>query len=138
VIKQTPDCVVLLDTSGSMQMFSESQLKVKALGVIAKGLKRLRSVTVRCGDYDLKNKQIVGALGHMKLEGGGGTDMGRLVEQIDKEDRPTCIVVITDLETGWCDRKPRAKVVIVGVKTPSASYPVPAWASFVDCSQGDV
>jgi predicted metal-dependent peptidase len=138
VIKQTPDCVVLLDTSGSMDLFRESQLKVKALGVIAKGLKRLRSVTVRCGDYDLKNKQIVGALGHMKLEGGGGTDMGRLVEQIDKEDRPTCIVVITDLETGWCDRKPRAKVVIAGVKKPSDRYPTPAWASFVDCSQGDV
>jgi predicted metal-dependent peptidase len=85
VVKKLPDCVVLLDTSGSMQMFSESQLKVKALGVIAKGLKRLRSVTVRCGDYDLKNKQIVGALGHMKLEGGGGTDMGRLVEQIDRK-----------------------------------------------------
>jgi predicted metal-dependent peptidase len=135
VVKKLPDCVVLLDTSGSMDLFRESQLKVKALGVIAKGLKRLRSVTVRCGDYDLKNKQIVGALAHMKLEGGGGTDMGRLVEQIDKEDRPTCIVVITDLETGWCDRKPRAKVVIVGVKTPSDRYPTPAWASFVDCSQ---
>lgn len=135
VIKMMPDCVVLLDTSGSMDLFRESQLKVKALGVIAKGLKRLRSVTVRCGDYDLKNKQIVGALGHMKIEGGGGTDMGRLVEQIDKEDRPTCIVVITDLETGWCDRKPRAKVVIVGVKKPSDMFPVPAWATYVDCSQ---
>jgi predicted metal-dependent peptidase len=135
IVKKLPDCVVLLDTSGSMQLHRESELKVKALGVIAKGLKRLRSVTVRCGDCDLKNKQIVGALGHMKIEGGGGTDMGMLVEQIDKEDRPTCIVVITDLETGWCDRKPRATVVIVGVKKQSAMYPVPEWASYVDCSK---
>jgi len=134
--RHLPDCVVLLDTSGSMQLYGQSEIKVKALAVIAQGAKKLRSVTVRCGDTDLANKQVVRAVGQMRIEGGGGTDMGRLVEEIDREDRPTCIVVITDLETDWCERKPRARVIIVGVKALSATYPVPAWATYVDCSKG--
>jgi hypothetical protein len=41
---------------------------------------------------------------------------------------------VTDLETAWCD-KPRAKVVIAGVKAPCDYYPVPAWAKFVDLTK---
>jgi predicted metal-dependent peptidase len=134
--KEMPDVVVLLDTSGSMQLRRESELKAKALGVIAKAVSKMRSVKVYCGDTDLHNRQIVQSIGKMRIEGGGGTDMGRLIERIEREDRPAAIIVVTDTETGWCEKKPRAKVVIAAVKDSTARYPVPSWAKFVDVSKG--
>ena len=134
--KETPNCVVLLDTSGSMDLARQSELKLKALAVIAKAVSRLRSVRVICGDTDLHNRQVVTSVGRMQIEGGGGTDMGALVEQIDKEDRPDAIVVVTDCETRWCDRKPRARVVVAAVKSSFDRYPVPAWARLCDLTKG--
>jgi predicted metal-dependent peptidase len=134
--KETPNCVVLLDTSGSMQLHGQSELKLRALAVIAKAVARLRSVKVICGDTDLHSRQVVNAVGRMKIEGGGGTDMGRLVEQIDKEDRPDAIIVVTDCETGWCPSKPRARVVVAAVKNSTGRYPVPSWARLVDLTKG--
>jgi predicted metal-dependent peptidase len=133
--KEMPNVVVLLDTSGSMGWGYDHDLTTRALDCIAKGVRRLHSVRVICGDAALHNDQIVRSVGRMRVEGGGGTDMGRLVEQIDREERPDAILVVTDLETGWCDRKPRAKVVIAGVKAPCIYFPVPAWAKFIDLTK---
>jgi predicted metal-dependent peptidase len=132
--KEMPNVVVLLDTSGSMGWGYDHDLTTRALDCIAKGVRRLQSVRVICGDAALHNDQVVRSVGRMKIEGGGGTDMGQLIEQLDKEVRPDAILVVTDLETAWCD-KPRAKVVIAGVKAPCDYYPVPAWAKFVDLTK---
>jgi len=134
--REMPDVVVLLDTSGSMQLRRESELKAKALGVIAKAVSKMRRVKVICGDTDLHNRQFVQAIGRMKIEGGGGTDMGHLIEKIEREDRPAAIIVVTDCETGWCEKKPRAKVVVAAVKQSYQRYPVPAWAKLVDVTKG--
>ena len=133
--KEMPNVVVLLDTSGSMGWGYDRDLTTRALDCIAKGVRRLHSVRVICGDAALHNDQIVRSVGRMSIEGGGGTDMGKLVEQIDRDERPDAILVVTDLETGWCKSKPRARVVIAGVKAPCAYYPVPAWAKFVDLTK---
>jgi predicted metal-dependent peptidase len=132
--KEMPNVVVLLDTSGSMGWGYDHDLTTRALDCIAKGVRRLQSVRVICGDAALHNDQVVRSVGRMKIEGGGGTHMGQLIEQLDKEVRPDAILVVTDLETAWCD-KPRARVVIAGVKAPCAYYPVPSWAKFVDLTK---
>jgi predicted metal-dependent peptidase len=135
MIKQTPNCVVILDTSGSMH----GERVTRAIDVIAKALRRLRSVRVVCYDAALHGRKTVTSMGSFQWEGGGGTDMGAAIEKVDREDRPDAIVLVTDLETPWCSVKPRARVVVAAVEAePYWLEQVPGWAKLVDLTRGGV
>ena len=137
MIKQTPNVVVILDTSGSMGLAGGGYERAeRAMSVIAKGVRRLRSVKVVCFDARRHSTKMVQSMAGFVAEGHGGTDMARAVEEIDREDRPDAILVITDGETGWPDRKPRARTVIALVEPKSEHYPVPGWAVTVDLTTG--
>lgn len=114
IIRQTPAVVVILDTSGSMGG-PKSERFVKALDVIAKGVARLRSVKVVCADTHPHRSKIVQSMQQFQIVGGGGTDMAGAIEAIDRDEKPDSILLISDCECYWNERKPRAKVVIADV-----------------------
>jgi hypothetical protein len=63
--------------------------------------------------------------------------MGKAIEQVDKEDRPDAIVLVTDLETPWPERMPRARVVVAAVDSkPYWLERVPGWVKLCDVSKG--
>lgn len=131
--KEMPNVVVILDTSGSMH----GDRVEKAMGVIAKAVSRLKSVKVVCYDADLHGRRTVTSMAAFQWQGGGGTNMGRAIEQVDKEDRPDAIVLVTDLETPWPERMPRARVVVAAVDSkPYWLERVPGWVKLCDVSKG--
>jgi predicted metal-dependent peptidase len=135
VKKETPNCVVILDTSGSMALFGQgSERAAKALDVIGKAVRRLKSVKCVCFDTHLHGRQVVTNARHFKIAGNGGTDMTRAIEQVDKEDRPDAIILITDCETAWPKTKPRARVVVAAVGRCDY-YPIPQWARVCDLTK---
>ena len=133
VKKEMPNVVVILDTSGSMH----GDRVEKAMGVIAKAVSRLKSVKVVSFDSRLHDRKMVTSMGQFKWEGGGGTGMGRAIEEVDKADRPDAIVLITDLETDWPQRQPRARVVVAAVDAKDYWLErVPGWVKLCDVSKG--
>lgn len=131
---ETPNCVVILDTSGSMRSGKRVE---QAMDVIAKAVRRLRSVKVICFDARLHDRRTVTSMAAFSWQGGGGTDMATAIDQIDKEDRPDAIVLVTDCETGWPARQPRARVVVAAVGAADHYLSaVPAWARLCDLSKG--
>jgi predicted metal-dependent peptidase len=112
VQRLTPQVVVILDTSGSMTWGKRAD---RALDVIAKGLRRCRSVKVVCYDTRLHSRANVSSMQNFKWSGGGGTSMAAAIQQVEKEDRPDTILIVTDCETGWPSRKGRANVVVADV-----------------------
>ncbi len=131
VIHQVPSAVVILDTSASMGLWDEhSEHRKRAFACIAKGLARLRSVKVICADVNVQSRQLVGSLRSVRLAGNGGTAMDRVIEQVDREDRPTAIILLSDGETRYPKTKPRARVV-VGLTQRNDHWPTPEWAKVV-------
>jgi predicted metal-dependent peptidase len=131
---EMPSVVVILDTSGSMKSGKRVE---QAMDVIAKAVRRLRSAKVICYDAALHDRRHVTSMSSFCWQGGGGTDMAAAIEQVDKEDRPDAIVMVTDCETGWPSRQPRARVVVAAVGAHDHYLSaVPAWARLCDLSKG--
>ena len=123
---------VILDTSGSMgadELGLALGLVLKAIGHhdIAEGLK------VVTGDTAGRTKVIVERdVAKIDLRGGGGTDMGELIEEAIKErDDASLIVVCTDGHTPWCPR-PKVPVGICLTDKRTAQWPTPEWATVID------
>jgi predicted metal-dependent peptidase len=120
--------VVIVDTSGSM---GDRETKEQALQVIADGLKKLKSVKVVCADTHVRNSIKLADIKNFQWEGGGGTDMARALEEVDKSDHPDSIVLITDAMTGWPDRQTRAKVIVALTCDSSYRDSIPAWCKTI-------
>jgi predicted metal-dependent peptidase len=129
-----PHAVVIVDTSYSMM---RTDIQAKALSVIAQGLRKLGRVKVYCADTQVQSHAMVATTKLFEWHGGGGTDMSTAIEQVEREDRPDSIVLITDAETGWHGKKPRARVVVAytGKKGSSWHAAIPQWARVVPLSQ---
>ena len=131
--KSQPSCVIIVDTSGSME---SNNAKVEALSVVAKAVKRLKSVQVYCADTYLQNKKIIKSSKNFTWKGGGGTDMGAAAVEAYKDGHPRVIVVITDGETDWPQTRLRCKLIIALVGAKLRGHyrkAIPAWATVVDC-----
>jgi len=126
VRRVSPECAIIVDTSGSMQCGDNTE---RALVALAAGLRKVQRPKVVCFDATIQARKRIQSLKQFSWEGGGGTNMGTAVTQVDKEDRPDAIVVLTDGETRWCP-KPRARVIIA-LTTPCPGYPTPEWAKVV-------
>jgi predicted metal-dependent peptidase len=121
--------VVIVDTSGSM---GDRETKEKALEVIARGLKKLRSVKVVCADTHVRSSVRLQDIANFEWVGGGGTSMDVALSEIDKTEHPDSIVLITDAATEWPSRPTRARVV-VALTHPDGYWRerIPSWCKVV-------
>lgn len=129
IVRYSPSCTIVVDTSGSMQGHEQ-----KALVTISQGLKRVHRPNVICFDHALQDKQRMTHINQFEWKGYGGTDMVSAIELADKE-KTDSIVVITDGETDWPRRKTRARLIIALVKDSNFAKecPPPSWATTVHC-----
>lgn len=119
-----PKITVIVDTSGSM---NERDLGL-CVGFVAKVLSGLRlrdGVHVIVGDAQVQGDMQCLDAKKLKLSGGGGTSMKRLIEHAaSAKDKPGLIIVCTDSETDWSNRD--LGIPVVACLTRESS-PVPSW-----------
>lgn len=130
-----PHAVVIVDTSGSMM---GKETKAKALSVIGQGLRKLHRVKVYCADTHVRSNKMVATTDRFEWHGGGGTNMAKVIEDVDRKDKPDSIILITDAETDWCSRAPRARVVVAYTGRPGSPWHVgiPKWCRTVVLEKG--
>jgi predicted metal-dependent peptidase len=129
-----PHAVVIVDTSASMMT---KHIQAKALSVIAQGLRKLGRVKVYCADTQVQSDAMVATTKVFDWHGGGGTDMSTAIEQVEKDERPDSIVLVTDAETNWHGASCRARVVVAytGKKGSLWHTSIPKWARVVPLPQ---
>lgn len=125
-----PQVALVIDTSGSM---SDSMLG-QALGEVTGVLRSLgvarRNLRVIACDAQAYQVQQVRKLGALRLEGGGGTDMGAGLDAAAAlRPRPDLIIVLTDGYTPWRSAPPPGIRVVVGLMDRQGR--TPAWAQTV-------
>jgi predicted metal-dependent peptidase len=130
-----PHAVVIVDTSGSM---AGSDLKARALSVIGQGLRKLTRVKVYCADTNVRSSEIVTSTKRFEWAGGGGTNMSRALEEVDADEHPDSIVLVTDAQTNWPAKKTRARVVVAYTGDTASSYyrRIPTWCRTVVLNRG--
>lgn len=129
-----PHAVVIVDTSASMMT---AEVHAQALSVIAQGLRKLGRVKVYCADTKVQSHALVANTKRFDWHGGGGTDMSAAIDQVERDDRPDSIVLITDAETYWRRTKPRARVVVAYTGTKGSKWhtSIPKWCRTVVLDQ---
>jgi predicted metal-dependent peptidase len=125
-----PQVALVIDTSGSM---SDTMLG-QALGEVAGVLRSLgvarRNLRVIACDARAYRAQQVRDLGAIRLEGGGGTDMGAGLDAAAAlRPRPDLIIVLTDGHTPWRSAPPGGIRVVVGLMDRGGR--TPDWAETV-------
>jgi predicted metal-dependent peptidase len=125
-----PQVALVIDTSGSM---SDAMLG-QALGEVAGVLRSLgvarRNLRVIACDARAYQAQQVRDLGAIRLEGGGGTDMGAGLDAAAAlRPRPDLIIVLTDGFTPWRNAPPAGIRVVVGLMDRGGR--TPDWAETV-------
>jgi hypothetical protein len=125
-----PQVALVIDTSGSM---SDSMLG-QALGEVTGVLRSLgvarRNLRVIACDAQAYRAQRVRDLGAIRLEGGGGTDMGAGLDAAAAlRPRPDLIIVLTDGYTPWRAAPPQGMRVVVGLMDRGGN--TPDWAETV-------
>ena len=124
-IMPVPRPLFIVDTSGSM---SEDDLGL-CLGVIRDVIRALPNpdgVRVITGDTRSQSCQKVCNPQSISLCGGGGTDMGAIMQDAVKTYRDCdCVVVVTDGYTPWPSHPLRQKCLAL-ITQPRGSAP-PAW-----------
>ena len=103
MVQPIPNVAILLDTSGSMsdRDLADSLAEVKG-AIDALG----NPVTVYSADTEVHPHQNIWNIEDINLVGGGGTHMGRAIEQVAEDSSPDILIVITDGYTPWLDVKP--------------------------------
>jgi len=123
---EPPKPLVVIDTSGSM----DSEDLGLALGVVKDVLKLCQSSLVISGDTDLKTAKTVFTVSSIPLQGGGGTDMGAIMEAAEKtylrKGYGPCIVV-TDGYTPWPSSRLKGKWIALVTQDTD----VPSWITRV-------
>ncbi|MFI6442214.1 VWA-like domain-containing protein [Streptomyces sp. NPDC050759] len=130
-----PRVAIVIDTSASMRQEQLAQALGEVNGVVrAVGVGR-RELHVICCDERAYDAQRVLDARALRLEGGGGTDLGEgLRAASELRPRPHVLVVLTDGHTPWPDRPPAGPRVVVGVLDADGS--APGWAKRVMIDTG--
>lgn len=122
-----PNVLVIIDTSGSMG----SRDLGLAVGALRQGLQRLRGkISVVTGDTKGYGKQLVSNERQVKMCGGGGTDMGAIIEEHD-DKRFDAIICLTDCETPWPRHPTKAKLIVASTREGKG----PEWAKTIHIGQ---
>jgi hypothetical protein len=63
--------------------------------------------------------------------------MAEAIAEVDRDEKPDSIVVVTDAETYWTDGKPRAKVVLAYTGDVGSNWytAIPKWCRVVPLSR---
>ena len=130
-LKAGCECVIVVDTSGSMGHPSRSKRVQRACSVIAAGVKRLGRPVVICWDGAMQTNERMSSLKGFQWKGGGGTSMDEALVYADTTYKPDAIVLVTDGETGWPDKPTSAKLIVASVTGTMG----PAWAINVDLTK---
>ena len=105
-IKPTPSVTVVVDSSASMGS-NDISLGLGMIDLALKGM-QLGEVRVVSGDTDIKNDQKrITRLSDVEIKGGGGTDMGKIVNKVldqKNSDLPDLVILVTDGGTAWPDK----------------------------------
>ncbi|MFC7720410.1 vWA domain-containing protein [Nonomuraea recticatena] len=109
LVRPLPRVVVLVDTSGSV---TEPALR-RVLGEIDGILRACGTgqVEVVCCDAAAHPVQRVTRAADVELVGGGGTDL-RAGFEAARALRPDVLIALTDGDTPWPERRPRAQVIV--------------------------
>jgi predicted metal-dependent peptidase len=125
-VRPTPSIAIIVDTSGSM---TPRELET-ALSVIAGVLGSIRNsdgIRVVTGDTEACVSTRAFRPDQVSFAGGGGTDMGAIIDSLSEtRERLDLIIVVTDGDTPWTDRRPRCPVVVALTRSNRASS-VPVW-----------
>ena len=126
-----PKITIIVDTSGSMD---DGQLGL-ALGLIGRVVESYRitdGIQIVTGDSEGKTVAFTTDPTDVDLRGGGGTDMGAIVESVvDGDDPPHIILVATDGDTPWPDSDVGIPVVCCLTSRPCGYYVCPEWIEVV-------
>jgi len=125
-----PQVALVIDTSGSMSDSMLGQALAEVTGVLRSlGVARRNLRVIAC-DAQAYEVQRVRKLGAIRLEGGGGTDMGAGLDAAAAlRPRPDLIIVLTDGFTPWRPAPPPGIRVVVGLMDRRGS--TPGWAETV-------
>lgn len=130
-IKPLPRVKVIVDTSGSMGE-DDLALALGVVGQVCRALPDPRGVEVIAGDTRAAACSKVFRPEQVTLAGGGGTDMGAILEEVARvKPAPTAIFVLTDGETGWPARDIGIQTVACMTRR-SRHYSVPGWIQVVE------
>jgi predicted metal-dependent peptidase len=126
-----PKIAIIVDTSGSMD---DGQLGL-ALGLIGRVVESYRitdGIQIVTGDEEGKTVAFTTDPSEVDLRGGGGTDMGAIVESVvDGDDPPHIVLVATDGDTPWPDSDVGVPVVCCLTSRPCGYYSCPEWIEVV-------
>ncbi|MGP4103786.1 vWA domain-containing protein [Nonomuraea sp. KM90] len=125
LVRPLPRIAVLVDTSGSVTRTELAQALGELDGVLRAAGNR--QVDVICCDTEAHPAQRVRAAARIELAGGGGTDLrpGFAAAAATGAD---LLIVLTDGDTPWPDRRPRPHVVLCLFGDRHAA---PPWANTV-------
>lgn len=132
VVRTAPDCVIIVDTSGSMGNPHVSDRAARAMTAIAQGLRRVHHPRVIAWDGALQSDERVSSIRQFQWQGGGGTSMDAAVVMVDQKYRPDAIVLVTDCGTAWPAKPTRSRLIVAMVDKYSQP---PKWARAVDLTK---
>jgi predicted metal-dependent peptidase len=129
--RYSPKVGMAIDTSGSMGP-TESATFYQALGEIQGVIAAtgLRSIPVIAGDAEVGSEQMVSNPLSVQLTGGGGTDMGVLLQKL-ADLRVDVAILYTDGETPWPSAALSPKTLILC----TTDIACPTWATTIRIHQ---
>ena len=135
-----PDVALVVDTSGSITPAILTGFLTEITEILARAAGPRRRLRVICCDRRAHGIQTVRRVEDIELVGGGGTDQREgMSAALALRPRPDLILVLTDGQTPWPDRRPPVPVVI-GLVEPGpglrAQAPPPAWARTIPLPAG--
>lgn len=128
-----PRITVIIDTSASM-MREELSLGLGLVSKVLNGLRLRDGVHVITGDTESAWAKQVFDPSKIELRGGGGTDMGKIIQECadDKPaERPSLIIVVTDGGTPWPEQDVGIPTVAC-ITYQGGEQGVPSWIESID------
>lgn len=135
-----PDVALVVDTSGSITPAILTGFLTEITEILTRAAGPRRRLRVICCDRRAHGVQTVRRAEDIELVGGGGTDQREgMSAALALHPRPDLILVLTDGQTPWPDRRPPVPVVI-GLVEPGPGLrtqaPPPAWARTIPLPAG--
>lgn len=135
-----PDIALVVDTSGSITPALLTGFLTEITEILTRAAGPRRRLRVICCDRRAHGVQTVRRAEDIELVGGGGTDQREgMSAALALHPRPDLILVLTDGQTPWPDRRPPVPVVIALVEPGPglrAEAPPPAWARTIPLPAG--
>lgn len=130
MVAPAPEVALVVDTSGSITPTVLTGFLAEVTAIITRAGGPGRRLRVICCDRHAHPAQTVRYARDVDLIGGGGTDMREGIgAALALRPRPDLIVVLTDGQTPWPDRRPPVPVVIGLVEPgPGLHAAPPVWA----------